>query len=240
MYSKDELQNKLPLHKVLPFANVDGIGNRTSIFVQGCDIRCIYCHNPETQDVKFKEREILVDDLINEISPYIPYIRGVTLSGGEPTLYCKQLTYLFKELHKQNLTCYLDSNGYFDKEKIAPLINVTDKFLFDIKTINNSKDLIGVNKTGNLDNLKYLLKLGKVEEVRHVALTSLVDSEEVVKQVSEIIKDYPEVLFKIIKVHTRGCKYEDQIKDKVPSNKFMRNLGRIASNRGVKLVKIQL
>ncbi|MGH4038043.1 MAG: radical SAM protein [Sphaerochaeta sp.] len=240
MCSKEGLQSKLPLHKVLPFANVDGLGNRTSIFVQGCDIRCLYCHNPETQDVKYKEREVSIEDLLKEIEPYTPYVRGITVSGGEPTLYHKQLEVLFDELHKQNLTCYVDSNGYFDRDKIASLIEVTDKFLFDVKTLDNSGDLIGVNKTGNLDNLKYLLELGKVEEVRHVALTSFVDSENVVRQISEILKDYPEVLFRIIKVHTRGCMHEDLIKDKVPSNRFMGNLGKMASDIGVKLVRVQL
>ncbi len=240
MYSREELQSKLPLNKVLPFANVDGIGNRTSIFVQGCDLRCIYCHNPETQDVRFKEREVSIEELIEEIEPYMPYVRGITVSGGEPTLYYKQLTVLFQELHKKNLTCYLDSHGYFDRNQIAPLIDVTDKFLFDVKTTANSSDLIGVNKKGNLENLKYLLKLNKVEEVRHVALTSLVDSEEVIREVSQILKDYPGVLLKIIKVHTRGSKNEDLIKDKIPSNKFMSNLGKIASDIGVERIKVQL
>ena len=240
MYSREELQNKLPLNKVLPFANVDGIGNRTSIFVQGCDLRCIYCHNPETQDVKFKEREVSIEDLIQEIEPYLPYVRGVTVSGGEPTLYYKQLTVLFEELHKKNLTCYVDSHGYFDREKIASLIDITDKFLFDVKTIGPSNDLIGVDKKCNLENLQYLLQIDKVEEVRHVALTSLVDSENVVRQVSEILKNYPSVLFKIIKVHTRGCRNESLITDTVPSNTFMSKLGRIASEIGVERVKVQL
>lgn len=240
MYSREELQSKIPLNKVLPFANVDGIGNRTSIFVQGCDLRCLYCHNPETQDVQYKEREVSIEALIHEIEPYFPYVRGVTVSGGEPTLYHKQLTLLFRELHARGLTCYVDSHGYFDREKIDPLIAVTDKFLFDVKTTANSRDLIGFDKTGNLENLRYLLELDKVEEVRHVVLTSLVDSERVVRQVSEIIRAYPEVLFKIIKVHTRGCRYEDIIKDKVPSNRHMGILGTIARDMGVKRIKVQL
>ena len=240
MYSREELQSKIPLNKVLPFANVDGIGNRTSIFTQGCDLRCVYCHNPETQDVKYKEREVSVEQLIKEIEPYMPYVRGVTVSGGEPTLHYKQLTTFFNELHKKNLTCYIDSHGYFDRNKIAPLINVTDKFLFDVKTTGNSMDLLGVDKKGNLDNLKYLLNLNKVEEVRHVVLTSLVDSEKVIRDVSQILKDYPEVLLKIIKVHTRGSKNESKIKDKIPSNKFMSHLGKIASDLGVEKIKIQL
>lgn len=240
MCSKEELQSKIPLNKVLPFANVDGIGNRTSIFVQGCDLRCVYCHNPETQDVRFKEREVSIEELIHEIEPYFPYIRGVTVSGGEPTLYSKQLALLFEELHTRNLTCYLDSHGYFDRERIAPLIAVTDKFLFDVKTTDSSSNLLGVDKRGNLENLLYLLEKNKVEEVRHVALTSLVDSEKVVREIAEILKGYPDVLLKIIKVHTRGCRQENLIIDKIPSNRFMNNLGKIASTIGVERIKIQL
>lgn len=96
MYLSEELQSKIPLNKVLPFANVDGIGNRTSIFVQGCDLRCIYCHNPETQDRAQAERVVTVGQLLREIEPYFPYIRGVTVSGGEPTLYAPSLRFCLK------------------------------------------------------------------------------------------------------------------------------------------------
>jgi len=240
VFLKEDLENRIPLNRILPFANVDGLGNRTSIFVQGCDIRCVYCHNPETQDVKYKVRDVSVEDLVKEIEPYIPYVRGVTVSGGEPTLYYKELTSLFKELHKRNLTCYVDSNGYFDRERIKSLIEVSDKFLFDVKTVSKSKEVIGVEKTGNLENLKYLLELGKVEEVRHVALSNIGDSEDVIKEVSKILVNYPDVLFRIIKVHSRGSKNAKLIDDIVPSNKFMGKLGKLASDLGVERVRVHL
>ncbi len=240
MYLSEELQSKIPLNKVLPFANVDGIGNRTSIFVQGCDLRCIYCHNPETQDRAQAERVVTVGQLLREIEPYFPYIRGVTVSGGEPTLYAPSLTLLFEELHARGLTCYIDTHGYFDREKIASLIDVTDKFLFDVKTTGETRELLGVDVKGNLENLTYLLSLDKVEEVRHVALTSLVDSAQVVREIAEILRPYPEVLLKIIKAHTRGSRNAPLIGEMIPSNKFMHTLGTLASERGVRRIKVQL
>ena len=63
----------------------------------------------------------------------VPFIRGVTVSGGEPTIHHKKLVPLFQKLREEGLTCYLDSSGFFEFEAIRPLIDVTDKFLFDLK-----------------------------------------------------------------------------------------------------------
>ena len=63
----------------------------------------------------------------------VPFIRGVTVSGGEPTIHHKKLVPLFQKLREEGLTCYLDSSGFFEFDAIRPLIDVTDKFLFDLK-----------------------------------------------------------------------------------------------------------
>lgn len=233
---------KIKINNLLPFANVDGLGNRTSIFVQGCNIRCIYCHNPETiskNNKDAKEREI--DDLVQEIKLYAPYIRGITVSGGEPTLYYNQLVELFNKVHKLGLTCYIDSNGFFDRNEIKSLIDVTDKFLFDIKTLDKTKEICNTNKHNNLENLKYLLSLDKVEEVRTVCIKQgFSDVENVVDKVSQVLSCYDDVLYKLIKVHTRGVLDENVLKGNIPSNKEMNDLAKIASNNGVKKVQVIL
>ena len=124
----------VPLHRIIPFSNVEGLGNRTSIFLQGCKLNCLYCHNPETIP-RYAEgaHQVSLQYLYEQVMDAVPFIRGVTVSGGEPTIHHKKLVPLFQKLRKEGLTCYLDSSGFFEFEAIRPLIDVTDKFLFDLK-----------------------------------------------------------------------------------------------------------
>ena len=71
--------------------------------------------------------------LYEQVMEAVPFIRGVTISGGEPTIHHKKLVPLFEALRSQGLTCYLDSSGFFEFDRIRSLIDVTDKFLFDLK-----------------------------------------------------------------------------------------------------------
>lgn len=119
----------VPLHRIIPFSNVEGQGNRTSIFLQGCKLNCLYCHNPETIPRYSKEaKQVSLQYLYDQVMEAVPFIRGVTISGGEPTIHHKKLVPLFEALREQGLTCYLDSSGFFDFEATEPLINVTINF----------------------------------------------------------------------------------------------------------------
>ena len=124
----------LPVHRIIPFSNVEGIGNRTSIFLQGCNINCLYCHNPEMIDFSNDDtHNVSIEKLLDKIKENIPFIRGITVSGGEATLHSDKLVTLFDEVHKMGLTCYIDTNGYFDIKEKSLMIEKTDKFLFDVK-----------------------------------------------------------------------------------------------------------
>lgn len=225
----------ISLHRIIPFANVDGSGNRCSIFLQGCNINCLYCHNPETIPLNSNDAQrVNLTYLLNRIKDSMPFIRGITVSGGEPTLHYQELIPLFKEVKKLGLTCYLDSNGFFNYDKIKDLIDVTDKFLFDIKGLGNFEKLCFdyQNKDGkednkqiekpqimfrNLENLKKVLALSKVEEVRLVHIKGFYDPFETVRIISETIKEYPEVLFKLIRVHPKGSRDNDYIAKMTPT-----------------------
>lgn len=124
----------VPLHRIIPFSNVEGQGNRTSIFLQGCKLNCLYCHNPETIPRYTEEAKLVsLQYLYDQVMEATPFIRGITVSGGEPTIHHKKLIPLFQALQQQGLTCYLDSSGFFEYETTKSLIEVTDKFLFDLK-----------------------------------------------------------------------------------------------------------
>lgn len=226
----------VPLHRIIPFSNVEGQGNRCSIFLQGCNINCLYCHNPETIPFSCKEaKKISLPQLVEEVKKSMPFIRGITVSGGEPTLHHRFLTPFFQEIKKLGLTCYLDSNGYFDFETIYPLILETDKFLFDIKGLGSHYERLCFdfsNKEGkehereikvsplmlkNLENLEKLLQLDKVEEVRLVHIKGFYDPKETVLKIAEVLKNYPHVLFKLIRVHAKGARDEQYIQKCMPS-----------------------
>lgn len=231
---------KLPVHRIIPFSNVEGYGNRTSIFVQGCNANCLYCHNSETIPMKAEDATLYtVEELLVLIKNQIPFIRGITVSGGEATLYHSFLYKLFEEVHKLGITCYVDTNGFFDFEKIKDLIDVTDKFLFDVKAVGDGLDDLCFSEklltsihlekdfqkftmnNEHITSLKKLLLLGKVEEVRLVYVKDYYNYKRVIDLIEDVLKDYPDVLFKLIRMHSRGLPKERllELKGKTPLQK---------------------
>lgn len=250
----------VPLHRIIPFSNVEGKGNRTSIFLQGCKLNCLYCHNPETiprytEEAKLVSLQYLYDQVMNAV----PFIRGVTVSGGEPTIHHRKLIPLFQALQQKGLTCYLDSCGFFEYEKTKSLIEVTDKFLFDLKGEGSGLQSLCFDRknqqgkvpneiiptvcrikydklTRNLQNLEKLLSLGKIEEIRLVYLTSFYNAHHLIQEVAKLLNPYPEVLLKIIRVHTKGARDEEGIKPYVPTIKQTDQLALFAKQCGIQKI----
>lgn len=250
---------KLPVRRIIPFSNVEGVGNRTSIFVQGCNVNCLYCHNPETiprkyDDVTFYE----VDDLVEIIKGNMPFIRGITVSGGEATLYPDALVELFSKVKPLGLSCYVDTNGFFDFKRVEALIDTTDKFLFDIKALGQSLEALCfsndflenttvtvnkdafVNSDMHLENFKRLLELEKVEEVRLVYIKCYYEAEMVVDKIAEILADYHEIPFKLIRVHAKGLPRERAVglKGCVPTKDEYKELVNYAKEKMNKVIEI--
>ncbi len=270
--------NKLVVNGIVKFSNVDGPGNRYTIFTQGCNINCFYCHNFETINmcnscglcVNFCESKALslengkvafekskcvgcdtcirtcqnssspktqlytVDELISEIKKYEAFLKGITVSGGECTLQADFMVELFKRIKEETeLTCFIDTNGYFDleSESIQKLIEVTDKFMIDIKAITEPEKIISVGESDrNIRNLKYLLDIDKIYEVRTVVTNDFDFFEKVIDETSKIIKAY-DVRYKIIKMH------HDKLKDIIPDVELMERYRRIVENYNIKCVE---
>ena len=247
----------VPLHRIIPFSNVEGAGNRTSIFLQGCKLNCLYCHNPETiPRYSTEAKPVSLQYLFEQVMEARPFIRGVTVSGGEPTIHHKKLVPLFNALRAEGLTCYLDSSGFFDFDVIAPLIEVTDKFLFDLKgdgdglqTLcferKNQAGKVPVqllpeklhikreNLARNLQNLAKLLPLAKVEEVRLVVLNGFFDSKQLIEKIAPLLMPYPEVKLKLIRVHTQGVRDPEGLAPYVPTLEQMQELSDFARQLGL-------
>lgn len=165
---------------------VDGPGVRFVIFMQGCPLRCVYCHNPETW--KTAGEEFTVDDVVRRALRYRPYFGdngGVTVSGGEALLQAEFVTELFGELKKYGIHTCLDTSGCITGEKVKALLNVTDLVICDLKFATAQK--YKVYSGGSLDKVLSFMKECEKKEVpmwvRHVVVPGLTDSEDEVKQV---------------------------------------------------------
>lgn len=239
------MENKLVINQIIPFSNVDGVGNRLAIFLQGCNLSCIYCHNPETicdSAHSSKAKIYTVDQLVEEVKQYLPFIRGITVSGGEPTLQHEAISELFLKVKALGISCYVDTNGFFNAMEKIDLINVTDKFLFDVKTVCDSEALCGVSQFWPLDTLEQLLILDKIEEVRTVIIHHYMDGQKTVETISKLLLNYPNVTYKIIKVHKLGLSKEQikKVKEFIPSDQEILSLVQMCKDIGLKKVKYVL
>ncbi|HEX2944725.1 MAG TPA: pyruvate formate-lyase-activating protein [Clostridia bacterium] len=124
------------IHSFETFGTLDGPGIRFVVFMQGCPLRCLYCHNRDTWD-KSGGREYTVEQVMAEIMKYVGYFRfsggGVTVSGGEPLLQREFVTELFRSCRKNGIHTALDTSGYTDIEGLDELLSLTDLVLLDIK-----------------------------------------------------------------------------------------------------------
>lgn len=150
------------IHSFESFGTVDGPGIRFVVFMQGCPLKCKYCHNRDTWNVN-SGTKYSVQDVIEKIMRSKSYFEasngGVTISGGEPLLQARFLIELFKELKKQNIHTALDTSGALPiSPEIEELLNYTDLVLLDIKHIDNQKaiNLTGMPNTNTLNFAKYL------------------------------------------------------------------------------------
>lgn len=172
------------IHSVETFGTVDGPGVRFVVFVQGCPLRCAYCHNPDTWEFGKGER-VSVDKMLAEILKYKNYIEGVTVSGGEPLCQIDFVTELFGALKANGLNTCIDTSGAtFSKdkmylEKLDKLLKVCDLVMLDIKQMDCEKHkwLTGKDNKNILEFAKYLSQKGKDMWLRFVLIPSITDDE---------------------------------------------------------------
>ena len=130
------------IHSIESFSKVDGPGIRYVVFMQGCKLRCKFCHNPDTWIVSGGS-EISDENLVENILKVKNYLKngrgGVTFSGGEPLLQIDFLINVCKKLKQHDIHIAIDTAGNFEiTEKIDELSKYVDLFLFDIKHINDN------------------------------------------------------------------------------------------------------
>lgn len=204
------------IHSVESFGSADGPGVRYIIFLQGCAMRCKYCHNPDTwasqKDVKMQT----ADELLKTALRYKPYWRetgGITISGGEALLQIDFLVDFCKKAKAQGVHVTIDTSGNpFTKEepffsKFQELIQYVDLFMLDIKHIDNAKheELTGQKNENILEMAKYLSENGKTMWIRHVLVPGITTDEKYLKELHDFIETLDTVeRVEVLPYHTLG------------------------------------
>lgn len=272
---------KAIVNRIIPFSSVDGPGNRTAVFLQGCNLDCKYCHNPETRQVcrscgicvkacpakaltgkegkgvDFHEEKCLLCDTCIKVCPYSssprvreltakevyeavkrqqPFIRGITVSGGECMLYPEFLTELFTLIKKVGLGTLIDSNGTIPFWQYSELLQVTDGIMLDIKAFDEGdhERITGHSNKTVLENVRYLSQNNKLAEVRVVVVQELYDARKSVEGIANLLSDCnaaKDIRIKLIAYRPMGVR-EEYAHYRIPSRDFLEELAEPFKQKG--------
>lgn len=209
------------IHSFESFGTVDGPGVRFVVFFQGCPMRCLYCHNPDTWAMDAGE-EYTAEQIIEKIERNRPFYTtgGITATGGEPMLQLDFLIELFELAKSRNISTCLDTSGVlFDRKntermkKIDRLLSVCDLVMLDIKHIDNEehKKLTGHGNENILDFARYLNEKNVKMRIRHVIVPKITYDDDELKRLGEFLKPFKNIeKIETLPYHTLGkVKYEN-------------------------------
>jgi pyruvate formate lyase activating enzyme len=202
------------IHSIESMGLVDGPGIRVVVFLQGCALRCKYCHNPDTWATNEGE-EYDAERLVKKIKSFKPYFErsggGVTFSGGEPLRQPEFLLEVLKLCKENSINTCVDTAGYGfgDYDEI---LKYTDLVLFDIKDITGEgyKNITLMEIDESLNFLEAMKRNNTKMWIRHVVVPGLTDGEEHIMEFNEYISHIPNVeKVELLPYHLLGInKYE--------------------------------
>ena len=223
-----------PVNKIIPFSLVDGPGSRCSVFLQGCNVACVYCHNPETQGLcrncgecvavcpadaltqigchvawdkdvcvqcdnciracrhhaSPKVRWMTPSEVAEIIESYQPFIRGITVSGGECMMHPEWMARLFERCHERGLTALVDSNGFVPFSEHPDLLDACDGVMLDVKAWDEQVcDRLTMRGDVSVvkENLALLAERDKIEELRIVVVDGWNDPEDTIAGIAGLL-----------------------------------------------------
>lgn len=185
------MEMKGRIHSIESMGLVDGPGIRTVVFMQGCNLRCQYCHNPDTWDLN-GGKEMSAEEIVKKVKRFKPYFKdtgGVTFSGGEPLLQKEFLLEMLKLCKAEGIHTCIDTAGYVDGD-FSEILKYTDLVLFDVKHFEEEKyrELVRGDIKKGINFLKQVEEAGVPIWIRHVVVPGLTDGEEHMAQLGEVIK----------------------------------------------------
>lgn len=212
------------IHSIESFGTVDGPGIRMVIFFQGCPMRCLYCHNPDTWPVRTGNTKTVAEILTEYEKNKVYYSSGgLTATGGEPMLQMDFLIELFTEAKRRNIHTCLDTSGItfpgmlkansMAFTKVEQLLNVTDLVMLDIKHIDSKhhKEITAQDNKQVLEFLSYLDQIQKPVWIRHVVVPGLTDEPKWLQKLGYEIGGYNCIkALDVLPYHSMGVsKYKD-------------------------------
>ncbi|KXO16461.1 YjjW family glycine radical enzyme activase [Peptoniphilus sp. GNH] len=269
------------VNKIIPSSLVDGPGNRCAIFFQGCNLNCMYCHNPETINfckncgiclevcpvsalsrsdglMAWDEKKCIncdacikacpygsspktksyePEELKEVVASYMPFISGVTTSGGECSIQYQFLADFYEHVKALGLSVLCDTNGYipFRGDRFKKLIDNCDGFMLDVKAFDEKDhiELTGKSNKTIIENAIYLASIGKLDELRTVLLDGH-DNFKIVNEITSLLAPYSEhkkIRYKLISYRPFGVR-EEFLNLKSVSEKEKEELKKIAEKNG--------
>ncbi|HEY8418833.1 MAG TPA: pyruvate formate-lyase-activating protein [Clostridia bacterium] len=231
------------VHSIESLGALDGPGLRTVVFMQGCNLRCRYCHNPDTWQrscgTVYTPQELL--EKVIKFKPYFKRNGGITVSGGEPLLQAEFLYEFFMLLKQENIHTALDTAGFLN-EKVKKLLTLTDLVILDIKHTDQAeyKKLTGAELNKTLEFYNYLLE-NKIDFwIRQVIVPGINDEPDQVKELAKYCVSAKK--YELIPYHTLGIKKWQELGLKYtlsdvapPSRELMKELRKTLDNEVKKL-----
>ncbi len=217
------------IHSFESFGTKDGPGIRFVFFMQGCPLRCLYCHNPDTWNMNDKKYELTPEEAFDEVKKVKNFIRsgGVTISGGEPLLQPQFIIELFKLCKNEGLHTAIDTSGYILNDKVKEVLEYADLVLLDIKHINPDKykNLTAKPLEPTLRFMQYLTEIEKPVWLRYVLVPGFTNDEKDLNDWAKQVSGYKNIQrVDILPFHQMGLhKWEQlgedyKLKDIAPPN----------------------
>jgi len=204
------------IHSIETMGLVDGPNIRVVIFMQGCPLRCSFCHNPDTWK-STSNLKMYANEVVDEIRKYRPYIEmggGVTFSGGEPLLQSNFLLDMLKLCKKAGIHTCIDTSGTgYSKKYLDEILKYTDLVILDIKAI--EKDDYKKITSKSMDMVNYFIERLKLNNnklwLRQVIIPGVNDTEEYILKLKDYIKQFNNVeKLELLPYHTMGIeKYKN-------------------------------
>lgn len=182
------------IHSIQSLGTLDGPGVRFVVFLQGCNLRCGCCHNPDTWS-REEKKLYTPPEIIKMACRYKEYFGaegGITLSGGEPLLQAHFVREVFTLAHAEGINTCLDTSGSILTDAVKAALEVTDRVLLDIKYVSDGlyRTHVGCSIDTPLKFLEYLNEKGIKTTVRQVTIPTLNDDVESAKALKELTRGY--------------------------------------------------
>ncbi len=182
------------VHSFQSLGTVDGPGIRFVVFLQGCNLRCGCCHNPDTWDMH-GGTVYTAQEIVNKAARFREYFGkdgGITVSGGEPLLQAEFCTEIFRLCHENGINTCLDTSGSILNDAVKELLSHTDRVLLDVKYTQDSlyRKHVGCSMDKPLSFLNHLQHIGIPVTLRQVIIPTFNDNENNINKLRDIIRSF--------------------------------------------------